>query len=107
MTIDHWYIGFRDRGTGKREQEYLHYVHLFTIFFTETYQILTRIMSDVATEVHNFSEYANNPSAYTYGNIYNTYSYNKKQDFKRTLDYIVFRKPRMQDNLDIKVLDYR
>ena len=64
-------------------------------------------MSDVATEVHNFSDYANNPSAYTYGNIYNTYSYNKKQDFKRTLDYIVFRKPRMQDNLNIKVLDYR
>ena len=64
-------------------------------------------MNDVATEVHNFSDYANNPSAYTYGNVYNTYSYNKKQDFKRTLDYIVFRKPRMQDNLDIKVLDYR
>ena len=64
-------------------------------------------MSDVATEIYNFSEYANNPSAYTFGNIYNTYSYDTEQDFKRTLDYIVFRKSRMQDNLDIKVLDYR
>ena len=41
-------------------------------------------MSDVATEVYNFSDYANNPSAYTYGNVYNTYSYDTEQDFKRT-----------------------
>ena len=77
------------------------------IFFTETYQILTREMTDVATEVYNFNYYANNSFFYTYGNVYNTYSYYTEQDFKRTLDYIAFRKPRMQDNLDIKVLDWR
>ena len=130
VTIGHWYIGFGksgigEQGMGTEDWElgtgdwepgtgnqrmgsgYWVTLHLFTIFFTETYQILTRIMSDVATEVYNFSDYANNPSAYTYGNIYNTFSYDTEQDFKRTLDYIVFRKPRMQHNLDIKVLDYR
>ena len=103
-----WGLGLGTEEKGNRKQETgIFRLHLFTIFFTETYQILTREMSDVATEVYNFSDYANNPSAYTFGNIYNTYSYDTEQDFKRTLDYIVFRKPRMQDKLDIKVLDYR
>jgi hypothetical protein len=121
MTIDHWYIGFRDQGSGNGEwgpgnkerglgagdRSGEQGTGIFIIFSTETYQILTRKMTDVATELYNFPYYANNSIFYTYGNIYNTYSYDTEQDFKRTLDYVVFRKPRMQDNLDIKVLDYR
>jgi hypothetical protein len=127
--------GAGDWGSGIRDQEYLHYFYSYlflrnlpmgdwgigdqetreqdiyvtstAIFFTETYQILTRKMTDVATEVYNFNYYANNSFFYTYGNVYNTYSYYTEQDFKRTLDYIAFRKPRMQDNLNIKVLDWR
>ena len=98
--------GIRGPGDpGTRDQDI--YVISTAIFFTETYQILTRKMTDVATEVYSFPYYANNSIFYTYGNIYNTYSYDTEQDFKHTLDYVVFRKPRMQDNLDIKVLDYR
>ena len=92
-----------DWGSGEQDI----YVTSTAIFFTATYQILTRKMTDVATELYNFPYYANNSIFYTYGNIYNTYSYDTEQDFKRTLDFVVFRKPRMQDNLDIKVLDYR
>ena len=95
--------GSGDQGT--RDQDI--YVASTAIFFTETYQILTREMTDVATEVYNFNYYANNSFFHTYGNVYNTYSYYTEQDFKRTLDYIAFRKPRMQDNLNIKVLDWR
>ena len=98
--------GIADQGTRKPG------TRIFTLllqlfFFTETYQILTRKMTDVATEVYNFNYYANNSFFHTYGNVYNTYSYYTEQDFKRTLDYIAFRKPRMQDNLNIKVLDWR
>ena len=101
LPMGDWGIG--DQET--REQDI--YVTSTAIFFTETYQILTREMTDVATEVYNFNYYANNSFFHTYGNVYNTYSYYTEQDFKRTLDYIAFRKPRMQDNLNIKVLDWR
>ena len=102
-----WGPGNKEWGLGAGDRSGEQGKGIFIIFSTETYQILTRKMTDVATEVYNFSEYANNPSFYTYGNIYNTYSYDIEENLKRTLDYIVFRKPRMQDNLDIKVLDYR
>ena len=106
QKLTNW--GSGDRGSGDQgtwDQDI--YVTSTAIFFTETYQILTRKMTDVATEVYNFNYYANNSFFHTYGNVYNTYSYYTEQDFKRTLDYIAFRKPRMQDNLDIKVLDWR
>ena len=39
--------------------------------------------------------------------FYYPYSSNTDEEFKHTLDYVFFRKPKLGDNLNIKVIDYR
>jgi len=74
---------------------------------SEPYEILTRKLVDVATEKIDFGNYSNNPLFHTYGHLNNTYSSNTDEEFKHTLDYVFFRKPKLGDNLNIKVIDYR
>ena len=69
-------------------------------------------MKDVAGELNDLPDfYKNNLDVITYGNRHNTYTYDTAEDYRRTLDYIVFREPRPEsrnsDNFTIKVLDYR
>merc|ERR1712064_160044 len=61
----------------------------------------------MGTEKIEFGNYSNNPLFHTYGHPNNTYSSNTDEEFKHTLDYVFFRKPKLGDNLNIKVIDYR
>ena len=54
-----------------------------------------------------FSDYISNPDYHTYGNRHNTYSYDQAEDFKRVLDYVVFRKPRSDALFDVTVSNVR
>ena len=64
-------------------------------------------MKDVATEKYDFDYYKNNSNFYTFGNRHNYYTYDAVQDHKNTLDYIVYREPKLQDMLEMNVIDYR
>ena len=78
---------------------------------SRSYAELTRVLADAALEMKNISYYHGcckiNKDLATFGNRHNFYTYNTKEDFKQTLDYIMFRKPRPNDRIDVKVIDFR
>ena len=77
------------------------------MIISDPYRIFTKKMIDAATEIYDFDYYKNNSNFYTYGNRHNYYTYNTTWDQPSTLDYIVYREPKLQDMLEMKVIDYR
>ena len=75
-------------------------------YLSETYKILTRKMKDaVITKEGSPDFYKDNPNSHTYGNRHNLYTYDKPEDYRRTLDYLVYREARPKDKLTIEVID--
>lgn len=65
---------------------------------TSVYQRMTKLLVDPALQKYNQSYYFQNTDFHTYGNRHNYYSYTTKKDYKRTLDYILYRKPKKKFN---------
>ena len=74
---------------------------------SRAYAELTRKLVDAALEKDNMYHDVHNLDSHTFGNRHNLYTYNTKDDFKRTLDYIVFRRPGPQDRINVRVMDFR
>ena len=77
------------------------------MIISEPYKIVTKKMIDAATEIYDFDYYKNNSNFHTYGNRHNFYTSNIAWYHKSTLDYIVYREPKLQDMLEMKVIDFR